>query len=162
MKPEDMVVLDLDGNKIEGELNPSSDTDTHLEFYRNFKDIGGVVHTHSRWATIWAQAGRGIPAYGTTQGDYFYGEIPCTRSMTPEEIAGAYELNTGKVIIERFEGLNPVSYTHLLWFHGVILHAARLDDDQPLFPVDSRNITPSKGNQVMRREEHICLINFLF
>ena len=69
MKPEDMVVLDLDGNKIEGELNPSSDTDTHLEFYRNFKDIGGVVHTHSRWATIWAQAGRGIPAYGTTQGD---------------------------------------------------------------------------------------------
>ena len=107
MKPEDMVVLDLDGKKVEGELNPSSDTDTHLEFYRNFKNIGGVVHTHSRWATVWAQAGRGIPAYGTTQGDYFYGEIPCTRSMTPEEIAGAYELNTGKVIVERFAGLNP-------------------------------------------------------
>ena len=109
MKPEDMVVLDLDGNKVEGDLNPSSDTDTHLEFYRNFKDIGGVVHTHSRWATIWAQAGRGIPAYGTTQGDYFYGEIPCTRSMTPEEIAGAYELNTGKVIVEEFakRGISP-------------------------------------------------------
>ncbi len=104
---EDMVVLDLDGNKVEGKLNPSSDTDTHLELYRNFPKIGGVVHTHSRWATIWSQAGRGIPAYGTTHADYFYGEIPCTRRMTQEEIQGAYELETGKVIVERFKGINP-------------------------------------------------------
>ena len=99
MTPEDMVVLDLAGNKVEGKLNPSSDTDTHLEFYRNFPNIGGVVHTHSRWATIWAQGGRDIPAYGTTHGDYFYGAIPCTRAMTPEEIGGEYEKETGKVIV---------------------------------------------------------------
>mgnify|MGYP001092320567 FL=1 len=88
LRPEDMVVMDLNGNKVEGELNPSSDTPTHLELYRNFPTIGGVVHTHSRWATIWAQSGRSIPAYGTTHGDYFYGPIPCTRAMTPEEIGG--------------------------------------------------------------------------
>ena len=107
MKPRDMVVLDLEGNKVEGDLNPSSDTPTHIELYRNFENIGGVVHTHSRWATIWAQAGRGIPAYGTTHGDYFYGEIPCTRNMTSEEIANDYELQTGKVIVERFKNINP-------------------------------------------------------
>lgn len=107
MKPSDMVVLDLEGNRVEGELNPSSDTPTHLELYRNFGNIGGVVHTHSRWATIWAQAGRGIPAYGTTHGDYFYGEIPCTRNMTSDEITNKYELNTGKVIVNRFKGINP-------------------------------------------------------
>lgn len=104
---EDMVVLDLDGNKIEGDLNPSSDTDTHLELYRNFPEIGGVVHTHSRWATLWAQGGRGIPAYGTTHADYFYGEIPCTRTMSKQEIEGQYELETGKVIVERFKEMNP-------------------------------------------------------
>ena len=107
MKPDDMVVLDLDGNKIEGDLNPSSDTPTHIELYRNFKNIGGVVHTHSRWATIWAQAGRGIPAYGTTHGDYFYGEIPCTRDMTSDEIIDQYELHTGKVIVECFKNIDP-------------------------------------------------------
>jgi L-ribulose-5-phosphate 4-epimerase len=107
MKPEDMVVVGLDGKKIEGALNPSSDTPTHLELYKAFPALGGVVHTHSRWATIWAQAGRGVPAYGTTHGDYFYGEIPCTRPMTPDEIAGEYEKETGTVIIERFSGLNP-------------------------------------------------------
>lgn len=107
MTPSDMVVLDLDGNKVEGDLNPSSDTPTHIELYRNFENIGGVVHTHSRWATIWAQAGRGIPAYGTTHGDYFYGEIPCTRNMTSDEIANDYELQTGKVIVERFKDINP-------------------------------------------------------
>ena len=100
MKPEDMVVLDLDGNVVEGELNPSSDTPTHLELYRRFPTIGGIVHTHSRWATIWAQAGMDIPALGTTHGDYFYGAIPCTRKMTPEEIGGEYELETGRVIAE--------------------------------------------------------------
>ena len=107
LKPEDMVVMNLKGEKVEGDLNPSSDTPTHMELYNTFPNIGGVVHTHSRWATIWSQAGRGIPAYGTTHGDYFYGTIPCTRRMTPEEIAGEYELETGKVIVETFEGKNP-------------------------------------------------------
>ena len=102
MTADDMVVVDLDGNKIEGKWKPSSDTPTHLELYKAFPNIGGIVHTHSRWATSWAQAGRGIPAYGTTHGDYFYGEIPCTRKMTPAEIAGEYEKETGTVIIEAF------------------------------------------------------------
>ena len=107
MRPEDMVVVDLDGNKIEGDLNPSSDTETHRFLYKEFKNIGGIVHTHSRWATTFAQAGQGVRAYGTTQADYFYGEIPCTRDMTPEEINGPYELNIGVVIAERFKDLNP-------------------------------------------------------
>lgn len=107
MRPEDMVVLDLDGNRVEGTLKPSSDAPTHLEFYRSFPNIGGVVHTHSRWATSWAQAGKGIPALGTTHGDYFYGEIPCTRAMTPEEIQTSYELETGKVVVETFRELDP-------------------------------------------------------
>ena len=102
MTAEDMVIIDLQGNLIEGKWNPSSDTPTHLALYRAFPEIGGVVHTHSRWATSWAQAGRGIPPYGTTQADYFYGEIPCTRKLTPEEIAGEYELETGNVIVETF------------------------------------------------------------
>ncbi|MBI9011430.1 MAG: L-ribulose-5-phosphate 4-epimerase [Clostridiales bacterium] len=100
MKPSDMVVVDLDGNIIEGEMKPSSDTPTHLELYRCFKHINGVVHTHSEWATSWAQACRDVPSYGTTHADYFYGDIPCTRSLTKEEIKTNYELNTGKVIIE--------------------------------------------------------------
>ncbi len=107
MKPEDMVVVDLQGNVVEGKYSPSSDTSTHLELYRKFENIGGVVHTHSRWATLWAQAKRGIQPYGTTQADYFAGEIPCTRCLTPEEIAGDYELETGKVIVEAFDGINP-------------------------------------------------------
>lgn len=102
MKPEDMVVVDLKGTVIEGSLKPSSDTDTHIELYKAFPNIGGVVHTHSRWATTFAQSGMGIPAFGTTHADYFYGEIPCTRKMTPEEIKGAYEKETGTVIIKRF------------------------------------------------------------
>ncbi len=107
LKLEDMVVVDLDGHRVEGIMNPSSDTPTHLELYKAFPNIGGVVHTHSRWATIFAQSGMGIPAYGTTQADYFYGEIPCTRRMTDSEIKGEYEKETGKVIIERFEEINP-------------------------------------------------------
>src|SRR5699024_2227389 len=98
LKAEDLPVLDLDGNKVEGELNPSSDTATHLELYKAFPEIGGVVHTHSPWSTKWAQAGRSIPAYGTTHADYFYGEIPLTRKLTETEVAEAYEKNTGKVI----------------------------------------------------------------
>lgn len=108
MKPEDMVVLDgTTGEIIEGSLNPSSDAPTHLELYRCFPHIGGIVHTHSRWATIFAQSQRGIPALGTTQGDYFYGEIPCTRKMTEREILENYELETGKVIVETFAERNP-------------------------------------------------------
>ncbi len=103
MTAEDMVVIDLDGNVVEGKWKPSSDTPTHLVLYKAFTKIGGIVHTHSRKATSWAQAGRGIPAYGTTHGDYFYGEIPCTRKMKPEEIAGEYEKETGNVIVETFK-----------------------------------------------------------
>ncbi|MGI6189482.1 MAG: L-ribulose-5-phosphate 4-epimerase [Clostridiales bacterium] len=104
LKLEHMVVLDLDGNQVEGKLKPSSDTATHLVLYRAFPDIGGVVHTHSAWATSWAQAGRAIPALGTTHADYFYGEIPCTRDLTAEEINGNYEAETGNVIVETFKG----------------------------------------------------------
>ena len=103
MSPEDMVVVSLaTGERVEGRWKPSSDTATHVALYNAFPTLGGVVHTHSRWATSFAQAGRGIPAFGTTQGDYFYGEIPVTRKMTPEEIEGSYELETGNVIIETF------------------------------------------------------------
>ncbi|MFV0593081.1 MAG: L-ribulose-5-phosphate 4-epimerase [Draconibacterium sp.] len=107
MKPKDMVVVNLYGQVVEGNLKPSSDTPTHLVLYRQFTNIGGVVHTHSEWATSWAQAGKGIPAIGTTHADYFYGEIPCTRKMTKEEIENEYELETGKVIVERFKDLDP-------------------------------------------------------
>ncbi len=118
MKPEDMVVVDIEtGKKVEGDMNPSSDTDTHLVLYRNFKNIGGIVHTHSQWAVSFAQAGMGIPAMGTTHGDYFYGEIPCTRKMTVEEIQGSYELETGNVIIERFKGIDPDQVP------GVLVHS---------------------------------------
>ncbi|KKK38932.1 ribulose 5-phosphate epimerase [Mesobacillus campisalis] len=107
LRAEDLPVVDLDGNKVEGELNPSSDTATHLVLYKAFPEIGGVVHTHSPWCTKWAQAGRGISALGTTHADYFYGEIPCTRKLTPLEIASEYEKNTGEVIVETFKDLNP-------------------------------------------------------
>ncbi len=103
MTVEDIVVVDLLGNRIEGHLNPSSDTATHLELYKAFPDIGGIVHTHSRNATIWAQAGLDIPALGTTHADYFYGDIPCTRLLTKDEINTEYEKNTGVVIVEEFE-----------------------------------------------------------
>ena len=107
MTPEDMVVVSLaTGEAVEGKWKPSSDTATHVALYNAFPHIGGIVHTHSRWATSWAQAGRGIPAYGTTHGDYFYGEIPCTRKMTPAEIAGEYEKETGNVIVETFADLS--------------------------------------------------------
>ena len=103
LSPEDMVVMDLQGNRVEGRLNPSSDTPTHLILYQRFPNIGGVVHTHSSWATSWAQAGRGIPCYGTTHADYLYGEIPCVRNLSKAEIAAAYEKNTGVLIADEFE-----------------------------------------------------------
>jgi L-ribulose-5-phosphate 4-epimerase len=108
LKLEHLVVVDLEGNVVEGTLNPSSDTPTHLEIYKNFKDVGGVVHTHSTWATLWAQAGKSIPAFGTTHADYFYGEIPCTRKMLAAEINGHYERETGDVIVETFKDMNPM------------------------------------------------------
>ena len=107
MKADDMVVLDLEGRVVEGELKPSSDTETHIVLYKMFPDIGGVVHTHSTFATAWAQAGKDIPNIGTTHADYFKEDIPCTRSMTAEEVNGQYELETGNVIVERFKDLNP-------------------------------------------------------
>jgi L-ribulose-5-phosphate 4-epimerase len=107
LKLEHLVVLDLDGNVIEGNMKPSSDTPTHLVLYNNFKNIGGIVHTHSRWATIWSQSGKDIPALGTTHADYFYGAIPCTRRMKTEEIQGEYERETGNIIVETFNSLNP-------------------------------------------------------
>ena len=103
LTPDDMVIMDLEGNKIEGKYNPSSDTPTHIELYKAFQKIGGVVHTHSPWATSWAQAGRGIPCYGTTHADYMYGEIPCVRCLTKEEIDTAYEKNTGLLIADYFK-----------------------------------------------------------
>lgn len=109
MTADDMVVMDLDGNKVEGELNPSSDTPTHLELYKNFENIGGVVHTHSSWACAWAQAGRDIPAYGTTHADFANGAVPCARGLTKEEVESAYEKKTGSVIVEEFSrrGITP-------------------------------------------------------
>ena len=108
MKASDMVVVDLDGNVVDGNLKPSSDTPTHLELYKAFKEIGGVVHTHSTYATAWAQAGKDLPVLGTTHADYFYGDIPCTRSMTQAEVENEYEKDTGTVIIESFTDRNPM------------------------------------------------------
>lgn len=109
LTPDDMVLMDLEGNKVEGRYNPSSDTPTHLELYKAFPTLGGVVHTHSSYATSWAQAGRSIPCYGTTHADYIYGEVPCVRCLSKEEIEGAYEKNTGLLIVSEFErlGLDP-------------------------------------------------------
>ncbi|GAP13565.1 L-ribulose 5-phosphate 4-epimerase [Longilinea arvoryzae] len=112
---EDMVIVDLDGKTIEGKLNPSSDTPTHIELYKAFPNIGGIVHTHSRWATSFAQAGKPIEPTGTTHADYFYGTIPCTRHMTSAEITGNYEMETGKVIIETFLSLDPDSIPAVLF-----------------------------------------------
>ena len=110
LTPDDLVVLDLDGKVVDGELNPSSDTKTHLELYKAFPEIGGIVHTHSPYAVGWAQAGQDIPAYGTTHADYFYGPVPCCRSLTEQEVEEDYERNTGLVIVETFRQreLNPV------------------------------------------------------
>ncbi len=122
LTPDDMVVVNLDGEKVEGKLNPSSDTATHAVLYNRFPGIGGVVHTHSAWATSWAQAGRGIPCYGTTHADYFYGEIPCIRNLTAEEIEEAYEKNTGIVLADGFEqlGKDPIAVPGALCKnHGV-------------------------------------------
>jgi len=116
LKPEDMVLIDLEGKKVEGALNPSSDTPTHRRLYLGFASVGGVVHTHSSRATAFAQAGRAIPIFGTTHADYFYGDVPVTRKMTAQEIASAYEWETGNVILERFQsgGLDPQDFPAVL------------------------------------------------
>jgi L-ribulose-5-phosphate 4-epimerase len=114
LKADDIVVLDLEGKVVEGSLRPSSDTPTHRCLYRNFKGIQCVVHTHSRYATAFAQAGLAIPCLGTTHSDYFYGEVPVTRAMTPEEVAGEYEWETGKVIVERFQDIDPRAVSAVL------------------------------------------------
>jgi L-ribulose-5-phosphate 4-epimerase len=116
LKMDHMVVLDPEGNQLEGELKPSSDAPTHLELYRNFKGIGGIVHTHSPWATSWAQAGRSIPVYGTTHADYFYGPVPCTRPLSRHEVEEDYEINTGKVIVE------TIPKEDILGLPGVLVH----------------------------------------
>lgn len=122
LSPENMVVISLeDGSRIEGDYNPSSDTKTHLEVYRSFPNIGGIVHTHSPYAVGWAQAGEDIPCFGTTQADYFYGSVPCVRHLTPKEIDEGYEMNTGKVIIETFKErkLDPIAIPGAICFsHG--------------------------------------------
>ncbi len=129
MRPEDMVVMDWNGNVVEGELKPSSDAPTHLELYRNFPTIGGVVHTHSIYATAFAQAHRAIPALGTTHADHFYGDIPCTLPMTAEEIAGEYERNTGKVIVRALEGKDPETIPAVLVAsHGVFTWGASVKE----------------------------------
>lgn len=122
MTADDMVVVDLDGNVVEGQLRPSSDTPTHLEIYKAYPEICGVTHTHSTFATSWAQAGRDIPFYGTTHADYFYGDIPCARALMRQEVEGEYEKNTGLVILERFQkdGLKPMEVPGVLVkSHGV-------------------------------------------
>lgn len=131
MKPDDMVVVDLNGKVVEGDLRPSSDTPTHLEFYKAFPEIGGVTHTHSTFATAWAQAGRAIPFYGTTHADYFYGDIPCARALTQAEIEGEYEKNTGLAIVETFRkgNLKPLEVPGvLIKSHGVFAFGKDADN----------------------------------
>lgn len=139
MQPADMVVVDLAGNQVEGILKPSSDTPTHLVLYKNFPEVGGIVHTHSTYATTWAQGGKSIPALGTTHADYFYGDIPCTRSLSKEEIQGKYEEETGNVIVATFQNLNPIhvpgvlvgSHGPFAWgkdAHDAVYHAVVLEE----------------------------------
>jgi L-ribulose-5-phosphate 4-epimerase len=129
LMPDDMVVVDLDGNKVGGRLNPSSDTPSHLEIYRAFPKISGITHTHSEYATMFAQANKEIPCLGTTHADHFYGPVPITRMMTDEEIAEDYEKNTGKVVIERFSDLDPVEMPGVLVVsHGVFTWGKSAED----------------------------------
>jgi L-ribulose-5-phosphate 4-epimerase len=157
LSPADMVVLDLEGNQIEGELNPSSDTKTHIELYKAFPELGGIVHTHSPHGVAWAQAGEDIPCFGTTHADYFYGPIPCARHLTQEEIEEDYEKNTGKVIVETFRerGINPIHVPAVICAsHGpftwgkdageAVYHAVVLEEVAKM-GILTRSIAPKAG-----------------
>ena len=157
MTADDMVVVELATGKVaEGKYKPSSDTPTHLELYRRFENMGGIVHTHSRWAAAFAQAGCSIIPMGTTQGDYFYGEIPCTRDMTPEEIGGEYEKETGVVIAEAFEGIDPMTIPAVLvknhgpftWGKDAMeaVHNAVVLEEVAFMNYHAASINPSAGN----------------
>ena len=161
MSAEDMVVVDLDGNTVEGSKRPSSDTPTHIALYKQYPELRGIVHTHSEWATSWAQAERSIPVYGTTHCDYFYGDIPCTRQLTKEEINGAYEYNTGLVIIETLEynkinpleipGINVGHHGPFTWGNSPIdaVHNAKVMEEVAKMAYRAEKINPSakKVNQ---------------
>jgi L-ribulose-5-phosphate 4-epimerase len=164
MKAADMVVVDLEGNVVEGHLKPSSDTPTHLVLYKAFSHIGGVVHTHSPWATSWAQAGKAIPALGTTHADYFYGPIPCTRKLREEEISKAYELETGRVIVETFSKLDPEAVPGVLvnnhapfsWGkdpHEAVHHAKVLEE-VAMMAYHTLQINPSSGIDQYLLDKH--------
>ncbi len=162
MQADDMVVLDLDGNVIEGKYKPSSDTPTHIELYKAFSEVGGIVHTHSRWATIFAQSGIGIPALGTTHADYFYGEIPCTNKLTTAQIQGEYEKETGTVIIERFAQQNPMDIpAALVYSHGPFtwgkdannaVHNAVVLEEVAMMAWHCQMLTPAKTQPPMQQE----------
>ena len=165
LKPEDLVVMDLKGNKVEGDMNPSSDTKTHLVLYNAFPQIGGIVHTHSPYAVGWAQAGRDIPAYGTTHADYFYGPIPCARHLTQEELDEDYELNTGNIIVEEFKarGIDPVAVPAVICHsHGpftwgkdaaqAVYHAVVLEEVAKM-AIFTRQVDPSAAPAPQRIQD---------
>ena len=165
LKPEDLVVMDLKGNKVEGDMNPSSDTKTHLVLYNAFPQIGGIVHTHSPYAVGWAQAGRDIPCYGTTHADYFYGPIPCARPLTQEEPDEDYELNTGNIIVEEFKarGIDPVAVPAVICHsHGpfawgkdaaqAVYHAVVLEEVAKM-AIFTRQVDPSAAPAPQRIQD---------
>lgn len=169
MTAEDMVVIDINGNVVEGTLRPSSDTPTHLEIYKEYPNVFGVTHTHSTFATSWAQSGRDIPFYGTTHADYFYGDIPCARALTKEEVDGEYEKNTGLVILERFknDGLNPLEIPGVLVMsHGVFafgknaaesVHNATVIEEVAKMAFITESVNP----QVKRAEKYMLDKHYL-
>lgn len=151
MSADDMVVMDLKGNKVEGKYNPSSDTPTHMELYNHFEELGAIVHTHSSWACAWAQAGRDIPAYGTTHADFSNGAVPCTRALTNAEVSGEYELNTGKVIVEEFtkRGISPNECSAVL----VHRHGPFAWGSTPQKAVENALILEEVGKMALRCEQ---------
>lgn len=162
LKEEDLVVLDLDGNIVEGRLRPSSDTPTHLELYRSWDDIGGIVHTHSTFATSWAQAKCEIPVYGTTHADYFYGRIPLARSLSRDEIDSSYERNTGKAIIERFVSLDHIATPGVLCSnHGPFAWGKDVDEavyNAVVMEEVAKMATLTRINNPESEEAPLCLI----
>ncbi|MCD7754081.1 MAG: L-ribulose-5-phosphate 4-epimerase [Clostridiales bacterium] len=165
LRPEDLVVMDLEGNQVEGELNPSSDTKTHLVLYNEFPQIGGIVHTHSPYAVGWAQAGEDIPCYGTTHADYFYGPIPCARHLTREELDEDYERNTGKIIVEEFRarGIDPVAVPAVICHsHGpftwgkdaaqAVYHAVVLEEVAKM-AIFTRQVAPNAAPALQRIQD---------